>query len=292
MSITDVTLIWSGEGSQLSKELDFETPGDADFVEVYDCLSDDGTDNTLDVRTASGVPAIGDQKGSEYLWVTNVNVTREHPRYFRVIVTYKSFAIDPEDPTENPLLAPAKVKWKTVKANGEIDEDADGNPIATTAGEPVQGIMRPFGDIAAVITQSFAAFNSFSFYDFMDHVNIDPFLGWPAGTCKVDDIGADPQKLQISGGTLEYYNVTVIVQMRKPIRTTPDRAWYNRRALKGNYVLDGSGNQVPALIDGEQAPGPVYLDENGEQTTQANAIYVEDKIFANAQFSNMGFNFG
>lgn len=290
MAITDVTKIWSNESAGLSKELDFESPGDADFVEVYDCVGA-ATDTSLDVRTATGVPALGDQKGSEYLWVTNVSVQRISPVYWRVVVSYKSFALDPEDPTNNPLLAPAKVKWQTFKTEGEIDEDFDGNAIVTTAGEPVRGIRRPFADIAAVITQAFSAFNPFVFYQYIDHVNSDTFLGFPPGTGKVDDVSADPQKLEISSTTLEYYNVAVKVLFRNPIRTTPDKAWYIRRVEKGNYVLNASNELVPALVAGEQAAAPVYLDANGRQTDENGAIWSEDKIFGSIAFSGMGFNF-
>jgi hypothetical protein len=291
MTITDVRKIWSGESASFSKELDFSDRGEADYAEVYDCISSDGTDTVLDVRTASGIPQLGEQKGSEFLWVTNVQVSRESPIYYRVAVSYKSFSVDPSDPTSNPLLAPAKVKWKTVKTEGEIDEDVNGNPIVTTAGEPVRGITRPFSDIAAVITQAFSAFNPFTFYLYIDYVNSDFFLGFPPGTAKVETVDADPQQIEVGGSPLEYYNVTVEVIFRRPLRTTPDKAWFNRRVEKGNYVKNDGGDLVPAMIQGEQAPGPVFLDANGKQTNSDSAIWSEDEIFGRAAFSGMGFNF-
>lgn len=292
MAVSDITLRWSGESATASKELDFESPGNTGFVEVYEAVIDPTTDDSFDVLTASGIPKLGDQKGSNNAWVTNVVPARVSPILVQVVVTYSSFAIDPSDPTGNPFNARAKVNWVPVKVEGEIDEDADGEPIVTTAGEPVLGIKRTFSDIVAVITQPFPSFNPFTFYDFIDRVNEDEFLGFPPGTGKVESIRADEQALEGSTTQIFYYNITAEVAFRNPIRTTTEKAWYNRRVEKGKYVKNTNDELVPAMIAGEVSPSPVYLDANGRQTTEANAIWSEDKIYGTAVFENMGFNFG
>ena len=293
MAVTSVTQRWSGESGSFSKELNFEDKGKADFAAVYDILVDaPSTDNSHTVKADSSVPQLGEQLGSQYLWVTSVSVSRESPILFTATVGYTSLQLDPDDPDANPLSQPAKVKWSTVKAEGEIDEDFDGNVIATPNGEPVLGVRRPFSDIKATITQPFSSFNPYTFYDYIDYTNSGTFLGFPAGTGKVDTVAADPNSFEISDVTVTYYDVTVEVLFRNPIRTTPDKAWYNRRVLKGTIVDDGSGNLTHATDGfGQNVTSPVFLDTAGEEVTKDNAVWVEDKVLGSANFNAMGFNF-
>jgi len=293
MAVTEVTKVWSGEAGSFSKELNFEDKGRADFAEVYEVIVDDPeNDNSHTVKSDSNVPQLGEQLGSQFLWVTSVSANRESPIVFSITVGYASLQLDPEDPAANPLSQPAKVKWSTVKASGEIDEDFDGNVIATPNGEPVLGITRPFSDIKATITQPFSSFNPFSFYDFIDYVNSGSYLGFPAGTGKVDTVSADPNSFEISETTVTYYDVTVEILFRNPIRTTPAKAWYNRRVLKGTKIDDGSGNIVHATDEnGENVSSPVFLAEDGTEVTKENAVWVEDKVLGSANFNAMGFTF-
>ena len=293
MAVTSVTKRWSGESGGLTKELDFESKGKADFAAVYDVIVNaPTTDNSHTVKADALVPQLGEQLDSEFLWVTSVSVSRESPILFAATVGYSSLQLDPDDPDANPLLQPAKVKWSTVKAEGEIDEDINGAAISTPVNEAVLGIMRPFSDIKATVTQPFTSFDPFVFYDFIDHVNLDTFLGFPPGTAKVDTLSADPNEFLVEDVKVIYYDVSVDVLFRNPIRTTFDKAWYNRRALKGTKVLNDNGDTVQATDDnGENVTAPVYLTETGQQTTAANVVWVEDQIFPSANFSGMGFNF-
>lgn len=291
MAVTEVTRTWSSESGSFSKELTSSDLGSADHVEIYDVIVDDAAnDNAYTVKNDSSVVQVGEQFGSTFLWCTNVAVTRESPLLFKAVVTYKSL---PGDPSEsNPLTQNAVVKWKTVKANGEIDEDADGVALATPNDEPVEGITRPFSDMAAELSQPFSSFSASSFYTFIDHVNSDSYLGWAPGTLKVDDITADPASFEVGGSVVEYYNVTVLILARNPIRTTAAKAWYNRRVLKGFLIEDGNGDIVHAKdANGENVTKPVYLATDGTQVTKDNAVWVEDKVLASVAFSGMGFRF-
>jgi len=291
MAITEVELTWSGESSELSRELDVEAVGATSYVEVYDVIVDDpANDNSTTVMFDSQVKQIGDQLGSNFMWVTSVSPSRISPVMFKLVVTYKSLDFDPTDPEANPLNAPTKVKWKTVKTTGEIDQDINGDPIVTPVGEPVKGITRPFSDLGAVLTKTFETFNPLDFYDFIDFVNTDAFLGFPPGTAKVEDISADPRDFVVSSTTVTYYDVAAFVLFRKPIHASAERAWWNRRPLKGNWVYDDNNNVVPATIGGELAPGPVYLSEAGKQVASDQAIWTEDEILGSTAFSAMGFN--
>lgn len=291
MAVTTVTRTWSGESGAFSKELSSDDLGSADHIETYDVIVDDPTnDNAYSVKADSSVVQIGEQLGSLFLWCTNVAVTRESPVLFKAVVSYKSMPGDPS--VDNPLTQSAIVKWKTVKANGEIDEDVNGVVIATPNGEPVAGITRPFSDLAATISQPFASFSPSSFYNFMDKVNSDSFLGWAPGTAKVDDISADPNSFEISGSTVNYYDLTVTVLFRNPIRTTAAKAWYNRRVLKGFLITDGNGDIVHATDENKEfVTSPTFLAEDGTEVTKDNAVWVEDQIFASVAFSGMGFRF-
>jgi len=293
MAVVSVTLIWSGEGGGFAKELDFEDKGKSDYTEIYDVIVDaPATDNSHTIKSNASVPQLREQFGSEYLWVTQVQATRESPILFKVTVTYGSLQLNPGDPAANPLTQPAKVKWSTSKQEGEIDEDINGVAIATPNGEPVLGIKRPFSDIIANITQPFSYFDPASFYDFIDKVNSDSYLGFPAGTGKVDTVSADPNSFEIGETTVTYYDLTVTIQFRKPIRTTAAKSWYNRRVLKGTIVKDANNDLVHATDqNGENVTSPVFLAEDGTEVTKENAVWTEDEILGSTSFNAMGFSF-
>jgi hypothetical protein len=97
-----------------------------------------------------------------------------------------------------------------------------------------------------------------TFYEFFNTTNSEPFLGFPAGVAKVDDLKAKPV---IIAEEL-FWEVTVTILFRKPYFVSNDKAWYLRLRDEGFHVLV-NGKPARAQIFGEDAAKPVALNEDG-----------------------------
>lgn len=251
-------------------------------------------DNELTVRfqcQARGLlPREGDVHPNSFLYrCSGVDVRQESPLYYTATARYEQAARpadEDESDSDAPWNLPAEVSYSSVKTEGEIDEDANEEPIENPGtGEPVQGITKPITDLQMVVTKNFLDFNPASIYEFNDAVNNDTYFGFPAGTVKVDDISAN----RSFHDQQEFYKVTVKFVIRKPHNTTAAKAWYHRRVIKGFYELKNS--QVIRCVDDEKQPvtSPVYLDQNGERLgTGDNREFQELEILESKDLSQMG----
>jgi hypothetical protein len=84
--------------------------------------------------------------------------------------------------------------------------------------------------------------------------------------------------------------VTGVFQFRYPYNTTPDKSWYDRWPNMGMYQLDSGGKRVPCVDDnGYPVSTPQYLDAAGKQTTAANVIWNETKLYGSLPYNALGF---
>jgi hypothetical protein len=161
----------------------------------------------------------------------------------------------------------------------------------TACGEPVMGITRPISDLGIRLQKNFASFDPASFYTFIDCVNSDTFIGFPPGTLRIANIGADEQfYTDENGNSIPFWSVQVEIHARKPYRTTPDKAWWKRYRHEGFYVKSGSQNV--RAVDGNKEPvsQPVQLDEDGNKLAdQTQSTWVQRQVFAPVSFASMGF---
>jgi len=214
---------------------------------------------------------------------------RVSPIMFECDFQYKS---ETKDEEENPLKAPPDISYSTLSSTEEIDEDINGSPLNTAAGEPLTGIKIPVGDLSATITKNLASFDPSSIYYYTNTVNSDVFLGFAPGVVRVHNISA---KI-VYAEDLTYWTVTVQFHFRYPVRTEAARAWWKRVRHEGTYYLedDPFNAGTPILTtakddNGDRIGTKVMLKPDGyKETDNTIAHWVEFEVFRTTNLSGMG----
>lgn len=263
--------------------------GQRTLQRVFDVIGP-ATADEIEYELAFGVPRVGDPYGAYLsLWCRSVNTQRVSPILCRVTASYKGNS-GTEEQEDNPLLQPADISFSTLTSEEAIDEDINGNPIATVNGEPLSGLTMPISDLACTITRNLAAFNPSSIYLYTNKTNSSSFLGFPSGTLRIADI----QARSVFSDSFAYWVVSVTIHARKPLRTTDDRAWWKRLRHEGFYIDDGSGNIIRAVdADGQPvtSPVPIILDgvnDGEEETDKSVAYWAEFQVFDEIDFNSLG----
>jgi hypothetical protein len=278
MTVNPAVRMWSGDEGESAlsdnlRSLDLQTS------ETYavTCTPDE---TLLNILNASGLPTPGQlYPGTTNVYAHKAKGTRQSPVLWLVVVPYKGYVSN---------FGPAIVDWSNVTVEEEIDEDFDGNPILTEAGEPVEGIRALFCDPVATIRKNMLTYNSYVGAVYHRSVNSDTFLGWPPGTCKLMDLNAK----DVNGS---YYEVTGTFQFRIPYRTTAAKAWYSRWRHEGfQRKVDAYGTTVIApVVDDlmEASSTKQLLDANGYQifSGAGSAVWKETKKYASLPYSALGF---
>lgn len=220
-----------------------------------------------------------------YAWFRcrSAKAKRVSPIMFEVEATYKSKTKDPE---ENPLLAPPEISYATLSSTEEIDEDIEGNPLNTAAGEPITGVKIPVGDLSATVTKNLADFDPASIYTYANTVNSAIFMGFAPGVVRVHSISA---KI-VYADDLTYYTVTVQFHFRYPVKTEAERAWWKRLRHEGTVALNRDGKAVRITDDnGEIKGGKTMIRPDGTEETDPDvAHWVEFQVFRTADLNAMG----
>lgn len=246
------------------------------------------TANDIEFELAPGVPRKGQAYGSFLsLWCRNVSVSRVSPILAEVTASYKGNA-GTDESEDNPLLQPADISFSTLTSEEAIDEDINGDPVATVNGEPLSGLTMPISDLACTITRNLPSFSPSSIYTYMNKVNSDTFFGFPAGTLRIADINAR----SVFSNDFGYWVVSVTFHARKPWRTTDAKAWWKRVRHEGFYIDDGSGNIIRAVdAEGQPVTSPVPIqlgaNEGEEETDKSVAHWKEFEVFNTTAFSGL-----
>ncbi len=282
--------MWSRQASDATVKEDFKGL-DVTFTEAYQIqVTPDTTE--VEIYLTGGLPGAGQVfPGFPYCYAQKAQLQRISPIYWIATVNYigEVGGVDPSNPSNpanSPLAVPPQFSLDDVETEQEIDEDFDGNPITTTAGERVRGRKALFSDQVLTVTRNFLTFNSYLQAVYRRSVNSDTFRGWPPGTCKCMKLSAQ----NVLDENLGYFKVTGVFQFRYPYNTTPDKAWYDRWPNMGMYQLDSGGKRVPCVDDnGYPVSTPQYLDAAGKQTTAANVIWNETKLYGSLPYNALGF---
>jgi len=223
----------------------------------------------------------------------SAKANRVSPIMFEVECSYKSESPDPE---ENPLDAPPEISYGTLSSTEEIDEDIDGNPLNTAAGEPITGIKIPIGDLSATVTKNIEAFDPSSIYTYTNTVNSAVFLGFSAGVVRVHNISA---KI-VYAEDLTYWTVTVQFHFRYPVHTTAERAWWKRVRHEGTIYFEDvtictSPPCDPTILvtakdgNGDRTGTKCMLTPEGYKETDSTiAHWVEFEVFRTTDLNGMG----
>lgn len=261
-----------------------------------------------DVYTASGLPSPIQSFSENFPFVVakNMQANRVSPILSMVIVDWEgevgSGASSGGIPSSSPINTPPLIDWSNVTEDLEIDEDADGNPIATVIGEPIRGVRAKFVDQVLTVQRKFLFYDSYLQSQYMHSVNSDTFAGWPPGTGKIMDLRGNNVIGDPTNGGFGYWNAVLKVQFRIPYRTTPDKAWYARVRHEGFYERvqaegppDPNGNYphvIMRMVDQNKQPisRPFGLDQTGKKVTNVNNTYWREfKLYNPLPYNFLGF---
>lgn len=222
-----------------------------------------------------------------------VKVVRESPIFYTVEANYQSNTITAGGSLgDQPWNQPATTTYRSVSSDEETDFDFNGRLIANPGTfELVTGVTKRISDIVAIIKRDFLVFSGPTIRTYMDKTNTDSYLGFPPGEGLVWSIEAEPQTYQQT----TYYTVTAEILFRTPLQTTSDKAWYNRRAVKGFYELVQDfpiDRRVRSLDDdNEPVTEPVLIDQSGYRIggLLPTPYYEETQVQGSINYSSMGF---
>ena len=247
---------------------------------------DPANDNELTFKgTLPAVGSVHPRLGFAYT-LKNVSISQKTPVLYEATLSYSTPPSDDPDNQTLPWNEPALVDYSTINESGDAEVDADGEEISTVNGEAF-AVSKDYADQGISIKKAFMSFSPPAFYQYINSVNNDQFLGFPAGTLRVTGISASPDKHE----DITYYNVTVNISARRPINTTNDKAWYWRGPQKGTLVkLSTNSNAKPvvALVGGKRTTNPIFINEDGTRKGKDDAIhFLEVKIYDEQAFSGM-----
>lgn len=258
----------------------------------------DAGDTEVAVRTRlqalNLIPREGDPHPSHFLYrCESVTLQKVGPLYYEGQATYAATPRpqnETEDETVLPWQIPTELNYATVKSEEPTDIDADGNPIRNNGtDEPIEGITRQVSDQVIIATKAFINYEPAVNYLFYDSVNDAAFLGFPAGTVKLDDIDPTPSYHD----NQLYYKVTTKFVVRKPFNVPAAEAWYKRLPVRGFYEFNSALNKVIRAVDDENKPvsTPVYLDKDtGVRIPVGDPIQFRTvKIYESKDFSQLGY---
>lgn len=258
----------------------------------WNVFVNDTGDNELTVLGNAQIPLTKSQHPYfPYLFCDSVDCERQGPRHFTVSASFKSAPY--KDEPQSPLSEPTRISYFTITNEGGAEEDVNGKPITTRCGELIYGITRSYSDLGIRLTKNFITFDPPSFYLYINTVNSDTFLGFPAGTLWVANISADEQFFD----EVPYWSVTVEIHARKPYRTATDRAWwvrYRHQGFRAFYTIGAQTRALKITRGGEPVTSPVLLDPNGFEVPETPnvdpvAYWLESQIYETRAFSGMGF---
>lgn len=208
---------------------------------------------------------------------------------------------------EDPFSRPVEFEWTTDTSTEEVfmDYSTPEKEIVNTAGLPFDSL--PQRDVAYVQVQmtrneTETFFRStllplMGFYGYV--VNTDSFT--------IDGVAVGPLKARLlirsatrtTEGTVTYYRVTYVVQLRNGLSGYESDGWRERYLSRGHYCLGDSGGAFsdpphPARdADGQIIEEAVPLDANGfylGDPTAAPAVVGPFKLYKEVAFAGLGFS--
>jgi len=276
-------------GNNQNSNLDDEGLVSATAIRIMQGVSDDAAkDNEASFNAV--LPPLGSihpRLGLAYT-LKSKSVTKETAIVYKATLNYATPKSNSDDPDQQiyPWNEPAIVSFSTINETGDTEIDADGDAIQTVNGESFS-VKKDFADQGIAISKAFLSYSPSAFYEFINSVNSDTFLTFPAGTLRVTGISATQAKFE----NQLYYNVTVNIAARRPINTTNEKAWYWRGPQKGTLVklsASSTAKPVPAQEGGKRVTAPIFINENGTKRTGDEAIhFLEIKIYESKAFSGM-----
>ena len=256
------------------------------FVHYTVTLTDPANDTDDDARTAPNIPADNElHPDSVSFRCNNIDVKRISPILCLVVVRYVTGSFQQGD--DSPLNRPAVIDYFTISSEEPVDEDVNGEPIENVNHELYEGVTRPVSDLGIRITKNLANFDPLAFYNFNDTVNDDSFLVFPPGTVAFKGIQASERLYQQQ----PYYEVVGEFHVRRPYRTTDERAWWIRLRHEGFYERGLAGGNIYRGIDddGQWLTKPAALDADGIRVPDNDPqLWLEFQVLEAVPYSGIG----
>lgn len=250
---------------------------------------DDLDDGPTVVSNYASLPKIGQiyATGNDYdagAFLKGIEIERDDVNELLFHVTLDYDNEEPEfDGTIPPLLRPAKYVWGNRREEFVFPTDTRGNPYVTPAGVPIENPpVTPVNLLVLKITKNVSGYNPVVMNAYADSVNLTPFLGFPAGYAKVEEIA--PSELQhetINDVHYPFFTVETTVAFRRI-------PWHpHRMVAKGRSYKNSAGDLVPADAGGVFTDEEVFLDQAGEKTDAANLYLIERYPFPETNFNGI-----
>jgi len=199
-----------------------------------------------------------------------------------VTVSYGPPEAGQENPTENPLAAPASVAWSFAQFERPVDKTVDGEAIVNSAGDPFANeIMRDDSRPVFSYSRNEASFNASLAYSYRDTVNSDSFMGAGPGQVKVSNISGARQYDANYG---YYWQVTYEFQFSAD-------GFEKKIVSAGLREKNDDGKLENILVQGKEINDPALLDKKGKKVPPGGPPHIHEfKVYNETSFS--AFNIG
>lgn len=280
MAIVSVDKIWAGESWSDDKE------GARNYEEVYRVISDNANESPITIRAAAGIPLPWTTHPGDFAAVCSGRSARrvdESRLIWEVTVTYEYDPQEPEEPEENPLDRPPKIRWTSTLVNRPVVKDRDGDACVNSAGDyfdpPLEydfprwtaNIQFNAAEVPPTILAYAGAINTASIT--IDGLTVD------AERARIMSLDISEETAEeVNGDTVTYRSITMAVECRY----TDDEGFDLEPLDQGFRVRNEDDELVDVLIadeDGEEnrPTAPVLLDGAGaklEDPSPETAVFL------------------
>jgi hypothetical protein len=275
MSIVAVERMWSRDSSNLSSlgngRLKMTVQEGYQVVHSVDATQ-------IEIQSAAGLPTVDSiYPGTSFVYTNSLAPQRVSPIMSVVIANYEG------ETDEGPELP--EISYTDTSTTASIDEDWNGAPIVTTAGESIAGVTTEISDPVMRVRRKYRSFSQYATAAYRRATNSDIFNGWPPGTARLTQFDAK----YVGNLTDGYWDVTATITFRFPYRTTPDKAWYARVLNQGYEYLDGGRRKRATEEDGAPVTSPVLLKQDGSiERYAASAYWLEFQLYDSLPYNALG----
>lgn len=200
-------------------------------------------------------------------YVTAKRAQRLHgPFVFEVAVQYGRVPEDGFQDYDDPLNAPAQVRWDHRDYEEQIDQDNDDKPIVNSAGiTPDPPLTETYSDQIVQVRMNRSSYNNLTATQYKRSRNSDNFtIGgttWPPGTVRCVEYSGE----KVVTPDQTYYRVTVSLEFR-------EQGWKKRFLDEGFQDKDGRVFREPVLVNGQEKD---YIQQQQLQESERGAPYAE-----------------
>lgn len=297
MTIHDVSLAWSktgGQGASLNgQKLSISLSEGYQVTHSFDATVDE-------IMSASGLPQIGTRYPGTMIPCTRVSTPQKVGPVFSIVtVDYQAEVnMEPGDTIDSalnkhPLMQPAEIEWDSSISSEPVDEDFNGDPIATYNGEPMHGISKDIADTVLIVTKNFPMWNPKVINQYLMAVNSDTFATFEPGRVRLKSC---PAKRVFDQQYGFYWRATARFEMRIPYNTTNAKAWYKRVLHQGFNVKIGSDiRRARTIVDGQptgdEEVNPVSISTaDGTRLAAGTHHWKEFQLYGSLPYAALGFD--